>query len=408
MVRSTVFALLLLILPAAICSAAPAPAAPSPQATSQAKAPDDAEVQALQQERARTQERLESVDKGLTHLEAVSTVLLGVGTLIVAILLGTLFLFENRVDKATAELEKKANKAVADLDNTAKEVKQRFPMLASMEEQARKALKDVEDLFVAEDWLADRYAGLPIAERQRILTVEHLIALEFSGRSTAPQLRGMANFYFSKYKSEGLPSDLDRALYYALLAAERGNEGFQYLNDLGLVYTDLGERERQYQKKAIHSLKQSAVKQPAHQRCYYNLAVIYFPMALEEARAGRRAEADALFHEIQGLLLTALRQTKWELEVKPELTSLIHYNLACCLCRLTEPLPTAKTGRHALLDEACDHLETASRFKQTKKKTLYDDLMDPVNGDLFLLANNRVYRSRVEAIVAAFERSWAA
>jgi hypothetical protein len=360
-----------------------------------APADSDKEIQALTQERAKTSERFESVDKSVTHLEAGVVIMLGVVTLVVTMLFGTIIFGEYRV-----------NQAVADLENKAKEVRERFPMLAAMEAQAHRALSDVEVMFGPEEWKEDRYASLGIPERQRILTVEHLIALEFAGPATAPQLRGMANFYSSKYTVEGLKSDLDRALYYALRAADRGEHRFQYLNDIGLVYTDLAETDRQHRtqhvSEGIGALEKSSRKQPAQQRSYYNLSVILFGQALQAKNDGQTTDSQTLFQKIRDLLNTALSHPKWEVGISPESTSLVHYNLSCCLCRLAEFHPGSNNSQTPLLDEACTHLEQASRFKETKSHTLEHDL----NGDLYLIGSNPHYAQRITDIVANFERSW--
>jgi hypothetical protein len=323
--------------------------------------------------------------------------MLGVAALVIAILFGTTILGELRIKQT-----------VKDLQDRATEVKHRFPMLATMEAQARRGLRDIEVMFGAEDWLDERYENLEISQRQRILTVEHLIALEFAGRSTAPQLRGMANFYYSKYKAEGLASDLDRALYYALLAAERGNEKFQYLNDFGLIYDDLARRDHTYSKNAQEAWEKSKTKQPAQQRCYYNLAFVKFIKALELRQVEDLEAAHNLLNQTRDLLVTALKHPNWELQASPELTSLVHYNLSCCLCRLAEADANCRTSRHHHLDEAIAHLQKASKFRQTKRSTLEVDLWDERTGDLYTLANNPLYAEMIRGIERNFEAAWEA
>jgi hypothetical protein len=180
--------------------------APSSQSDAAAK-----EIETLSRERQNTSEHLEKVDMQVGHLEQELMLMLGILTLGAAFFVGSVIV-------GVIVGEYRVRQAVRELNNEAEEAKQRFPKLAGMEEQARRALEELEVMFGAEEWLEDRYARLEIVRRQRILTVEHLIALEFTGPATAPQLRGMANFYSSKYTAEKLPSDLDRALYYTLLA----------------------------------------------------------------------------------------------------------------------------------------------------------------------------------------------
>jgi tetratricopeptide (TPR) repeat protein len=288
----------------------------------------------------------------------------------------------------------------------AQEVKQRFPMLARMEEQVRHVLDKLEDMFGAEEWEEDRYARLSLAKRQDVLTVEPLIALEFTGPTTVAQLRGMANFYSSKFTAEKLPYDLDRALYYALLASQRGKGKFQfkYLNDLGLIYMDLGDRDREFLKDAKESFLQSKQNHPDQQRCYYNLGTMYVNEAVAELKQGRKEPAKTLLNKACEELITTLSYENWESGPSPELTSVVRYNLACCLCRLAEDAAPPQ-GQSDRLDEVVSYLQSVSKYKQTKPATLYDDL-DLADGDLHTLQCNRFYEPAVKAIRAAFEKTW--
>jgi hypothetical protein len=278
-----------------------------------------------------------------------------------------------------------------------------------METQARSALQEIEIEFGTaemEGWLEDRYATLEIKSRQKILTVEHLIPLEFAGQSKAHQLRGMANFYFSKYRSEKTASDLDRSLYYALLAAEKGERQFQYLNDLGFIYMELAEKNKRFPEEAITNFNESRAKNPAQQRCYYNLSVIFIQEAAEKRKARSLKEYSALLNQVNDLLVTALKHIKWEHRASPEISSLVHYNLSCCLCRIDEiqPAPLKNTRTH-FLDEAIKHLRLASGFKPTRLQTVNDDFTEP-EGDLCSLARNGFYTKPVEEARANFAKNW--
>jgi hypothetical protein len=341
----------------------------------------------------KTQEHLETLDKLVTHLEQSVVIMLGVAALVITLIFGTTIIGEIRVIQA-----------IKKLDSEAVEVKERFPKLSAMETQARIALKNIEVTFGiegADTWLEDRYASLGIVERQRILTVEHLIALEFTGRSTPSQLRGMSNFYYSKFKFERLASDLDRSLYYAHLASDRGNEAFQYLNDLGFLYMELMEKDKRYREDAMRALLLSKGKHSKQQRCYYNIATLLFDEAIAKKAAGDAPSFYKMMSEIRQLLYTALLHPKWEIQASPELASLIHYNLACCLCGIVEQYLPLNT-QHPLLDEALEHLQAASEFKQTKAETLVRDL-DKQCGDLKALADNAFYAKRMHALRTAVE-----
>jgi hypothetical protein len=361
------------------------------QPASAAQAAAEAQSQALE----RAQEKLDTVDKQATHLEQSVMIMLAVDTLVIAIIAGTTIGGELRVIDAIKRIEREAT-----------EVRQRFPKLTGIETQARNALSSIETTFgaaAAEEWLDDRYAILGIADRQRILTVEHLIALEFAGRATAPQLRGMANFYYSKYKFEGLRSDLDRSLYYALLGAERGNNRFQYLNDLGFIYMELAERNAQFMGEAVRLLNDSKGKQPHQQRCYYNLAVIRLDEAKKERENKDQQEELRLLEVVKALLTTALQEKNWESQPSAELVSLVHYNLACCLCLIYAATATQPaTVATPMLDEAMKHLKEACKSTKTKLATLDGDLEIKTNGDLCALVKSPHYAGEVKATRDAF------
>jgi hypothetical protein len=350
-------------------------------------------------------EDLETLERRTTHLEQSVVIMLGVAALVIAILFGTAFFGERRLQETIDSVEKRAEKSTASVEQRAEEIKSRFPMLAALETQAQHGLEAIEVMFGPEDWLDDRYSTLEISERQQILTVEPLIALEFAGRTTAPQLRGMANFYFSKFKVEDLVCDLDRALYYAKLALERGNEKFQYLNDYALILDALANKDPKYAQPANDAWVKSSRKEPAQQRCYYNLSVNIYLAGQRARREGNSIEWWNALETARKLMETALTHPNWEVNPSPELASLIHYNLSCCLCREAERDPRTFRRRNNLLDDAIVHLEIASRHKQTKPSSLRDDVTK-TDGDLYAIAHHPVYAEEMDKIVRNFERAW--
>lgn len=359
---------------------------------------EQTEVKELKEKVEKTHEELETTDKFASHLEQEVIIMLGVATLVIAVLFGTTIFGEIRI-----------NESIKTLEDQAKEVKERFPKLTAMEAQARSALRDIEITFGSsgfEEWLQDRYLKLDIQTRQRILTVEHLIAMEFVGPSTAPELRQMAGFYFSKFKAEGLVSDLDRALYYSLMAAEKGKRKFQYLNDLGFIYMELAETDNSHWDQAVSCLRESETKQPSQQRCYYNLGVIYFFGSLRKRKSGDLNNFFLLLERARESFATALAYANWEFKPSPELGSLIHYNMACCFSRMAEKdLAASLADKTALLDQAVGHLEAASKFKQTKLETVTLDFTEP-DGDLCILVKNPHYAAAAQAALEAFKQAW--
>jgi hypothetical protein len=359
--------------------------------TAQSDHTSRAQVDALERELQTSREQLDTLEKQETHLEQSVVIMLTAVGIAAAVIIGTLIFGEYRINQAVNELKSRADEA-----------KLRFPMLAGMESQARRALKELEMMFGAAEWQEDRYGNLDIERRQRILTVEHLIALEFTGPATAPQLRGMANFYASKFTFENLPSDLDRALYYGLLAVTRGKDGFQYLNDLGLIYIDLAARDHMYLALAKESFQHSKQKTPSQQRCYYNLGTMYINEAVALLKEGEVGKGRDLLIKACAELRTALGHKNWEKTVSPELTSVIHYNLACSLCRLAQGAAPSE-GQSTELDEVVAELELASAYKQTKPTTFDRDLK---NGDLQGLHRNRFYAQKVDGLTARFKKMW--
>lgn len=362
------------------------------------------EIEALTRERETTRQRLESVEARATHLETELVVLLAVVTLVVAVLIGTTIYGEIRLKDSVKDMRRKA-----------KEVTDRFPKLAEMERQCKSALSDLEQTLGKGEWLEERYTRLDVMQRQRILSVEHLIALEFVGGTTVGHLRGMANFYASKYKTEGLTvaSDFDRALYYATLAIDRGGRRFQHLNDAGLLWllhSEVASDPEPDLNCAAKFFEESRAKHAKQQRCYYNLGVILARRATAALSQRRTAEVWKIFEEVKQHLETALKSPNWELEPDPAMESLLHYNLACALCRVAQCDPHNPAGANTQdtrLDIACDHLAKASRFKQTKPDVVQTDFDDSILGDLYVLAQNLHYGSQVSAIRTQFQQTWA-
>jgi hypothetical protein len=353
------------------------------------------EVQTLGQERQKTTEEFKTVNDEVAHLEQEIVIMLGTAALVITIVFGATILGEYRIHQTVKELK-----------GMAEEVKARFPMLAGMEEQARKALKDIErNMSGPSEWLEDRYEKLDIKDRQSILSAEHLIALEFAGPTTASQLRGMANFYASKYLAEDLASDLDRAFYYGQKALQRAKAKFQYLNDLGLIYSHLAKRDAKFAERSVESFEASRCCEPKQQRCYYNLSLSHFENAKSAAAQGDQKGANRLLEKARDLMDTGLKCENWETTKIEGLTSAVHYNLACCLCMLAKGTTTSQ-GQSAEFDAVVNYLKMACHFKDTKPETVKDDLDKP-GGDLYALRQNQTYANDVKDVLEGFQKAWA-
>ena len=341
-----------------------------------------------------TNDHLDRVDKEASHLEQEVLMMLGLGGLIIAVLFGSIIFGEYRIRKAVSETE-----------DQLREVRQRFPRFAEIEGELEKVTSELESKFESSEWTDDRYEKLEIESRQHILTVEHLVPFGLEGSVTPALLRGFANFYFSKFAVETVAADLDRALYYALRAKRRGNSGFQYLNDLGLIYMELANRNAAYWTHAEECFLDSKRRNRQQQRCFYNLGLIYFDLGLQELKNANQEKGRNLLIRARDEWLNGLKNTHWELTPIPGLASLIHYNLACVLCRLTQVDRATSQRLHAVLDEAMEHLKQAAAFSNTKPSTLDHDLT-AMDGDLAALRADSRYQHEISKIRDRLELAW--
>ena len=90
------------------------------------------------------------------------------------------------------------------------------------------------------------------------------------------------------------------------------------------------------------------------------LSILDFEQAMSARKEGDEAECERLLNLMRKEIEVVLGNRKWETEEIPELTSLIYYAKACCLCRLAETDPTAANSPKPLLDEAYAALKKAS------------------------------------------------
>lgn len=174
---------------------------------------------------------------------------------------------------------------------------------------------------------------------------------------------------------------------------------------MGLIFIDLADRNSEYLEDAKECFRESSGKNAAHQRCYYNLGTIYIGEAVILLQKGEIGKGRDQLHSALNEFRTALKYKNWEKEPSAELTSAVHYNLACCLCRLASGMAPAQ-GRSIEFDEVISHLEIAASYEQTKPATLINDLHSPT-GDLQGLHENRFYTDKVESIGAQFQKHWA-
>lgn len=277
---------------------------------------------------------------------------------------------------------KQADDAVKRVQEIAADAERRFPVFSKAEEARRDAYRALAATFYGEglDWRDTLYEQMNVTDRQRLISVERFVGLEFIGWAEGDpdfpmNLRRLANFYASKYVSDERVhrGDLERSEYYLHLARKVTNDQFWILNDLGVLFLELYHPKRLREARELFS--RSYEQNPRQQRPLYNLAV----MATYEQPQN--------WVEAARLLENALQEKMWERTETPEMTGNVHYNLACARARLNQ------------MDECLAALENAARIGWVKKKTVDDDADLPA-GDLYSVATHAspAIQSRFEGL----------
>ena len=265
---------------------------------------------------------------------------------------------------------KQAEDAVKRVQDVASDAERRYPVFSKAEEARRDAYRALAATFYGDglDWRDSLYDQMAVVDRQRLLSVERFVGLEFiaiaeNDAEYAANLRRLANFYASKYVSEGRTyrGDRERAEYYLQLARKATNDQFWILNDLGLLCLELYDPRNTGEARNL--FEKSYAQNPRQQRALYNLAV----MATYE-NPPRWAEAARW-------LETALQERLWERAETPEMTCNVYYNLACARARLGQ------------FDECLASLENAARIGRVRTRTVERDANLP-DGDLYELAQH--------------------
>jgi hypothetical protein len=305
----------------------------------------------------------------------------------------------------TGTLASQGAAAVKKIEDLAIDVHRRYPYFDRAEQARRDAFERLAPLIENGDWRENLYEKLTIQQRQGLLSAENFVGLEFldSSGEIGGNLRLMGNFYASKYVKNGRkdPNDLERAQYYLDLALGRCQRSFHHLNDYGLLLLEITRPGRP--DDAEPYFLESRGKTPRHQRAAYNLAGIAHGRGNQQP-----AKADKLkrYYEAHGLLQDALSYEVWEFSKSEEREGDIHYNMACCLARLSECDETVTPEIHLL--KSLDELFAAAKIGGTLPKTLKGDLTDS-DGDLLSLAqcgDTKIQRE-LARIRSVFERVWA-
>jgi hypothetical protein len=240
------------------------------------------------------------------------------------------------------------------------EVKARYPIFSDIEERRAQAyanlntmLKKYSPLNNADEGFDSRrhfYEGMPLAQRQEILSVERFISYDIAGHNEPPeefakQLRRLAQFYWAKFLYEqgrglGYIGDLERAEYLLDVAKRKIGTQFNLQNDVGNIRLEsykaridprlAGQRgsvnfvdPARELERAQEAFDDSISAQPKQLRAYYNRAVIEASYRQDFSAAARFLEA-------------GLQHPNWETNPIIGLTCVAYFNLGCCYARVGE------------------------------------------------------------------------
>jgi hypothetical protein len=288
---------------------------------------------------------------------------------------------------------KQAEDSIKRIESLERDLQERFPYFTKIERVRKDAYGNLALIFGEEgfDWRNDLYGTLPSLERQKLLSVEHFVGIEFLQMDNDPQfadnLRRLGNLYASKFRYDlnvGYQTDLERAEYYLLNALERTTEKFRVLNDLGVLYLEFYRINPKLKIEETLSIARSYFDRsvrnfPRQQRAYYNLGVA--------------ATYEKNWKEAADQYEKALLYRQWELTHLPNAQCSIYYNMGCAKARLYYE---GGKKNQQLLDECLKALESAAAIGLVRPQTVTTDL--GANGDLLDLS-----RDSNEDIVKQFQ-----
>ena len=291
---------------------------------------------------------------------------------------------------------RQAEDALNRISEIQSDVELRFPVFSDYEKQRNEAYRELEQNLLGAsvsngdegyDWREDLYERMELPNRQKLLSVERFIGIEFLRRPAddlayTQNLQRLAHFYISKFKFErdqkfGYLGDLERADYYLNLAYERSSNPF-YLNDLGLLnlewYANLYlSRKDVFLQQAEKFFKRSCGYNPKQQRAYYNLGVV----------ESRRNDLTAAISYTE----KAAQQEIWEETAIEARTGDIYYNLASFYARLAVSQGSI-TSRSNFVRKCLDALKTPAQIGLVRKAVVDTDYDDKENGDFYPLVNS--------------------
>jgi len=291
---------------------------------------------------------------------------------------------------------KQAEDALKRISEIQEDVELQFPVFSDYEKLRNEAYRELERNLLAVsisnndegyDWREDLYERMELPNRQKLLSVERFIGIEFLRRPAndvayTQNLQRLAHFYISKFKFEksqnfGYLGDLERADYYLNLAYGRADKPFYLLNDLGLLnlqwYANLySSRKDRHLLEAEKFFKRSCSDNPKQQRAYYNLGVLEW----------ERNDLGAAISYLE----EAARQEIWEETVIEARTGDVYYNLACSYARLAASQGSFKSDS-TIIKQCLEALHKPAQIGLVNKDTVDGDY-DKQSGDFFPLINS--------------------
>lgn len=285
------------------------------------------------------------------------------------------------INDAILRSEKSADRVAA----MQAEIVRSYPMLhglggalTKIVAELNRRLADTEELDIVA-----AYTRLSADDRFRILMLERLLPLydHFVGPDAdlSEMFRGVGRFYLGQYFDPDVSGDIKvnsavRARYYLERSVDFSEGNFAALNDLALVFEELGNVVQ-----AQHHYQRSLDQQPRQQRARYNLALLAYARKDYESAAN--------------IVTEALTFENWQRAASGRRVGDLYYNRGCFRSRRGE-----ETGEERYADLAVQDLRHTRRFLTDEIRGNFS--RDVTQGDLEWLA--KVRPDQVSEIRALF------
>lgn len=343
----------------------------------------------LVKSREAIKDRLDAISQQATHVQWLLSIVLGVaGLFTLAQGLFAFFSAQNYV--------KQADEAVKKIEGLDAQVRSKYPMFSEIEEQRKTAFSWLAGHARRLKFDGNLYGALDSSKRQEIFALENFAAIQFltsadSQTGVIECLRLLGRFYQDKFKNEksAFRTDFERAQYYLTHAVQKSNRrDICALNDLASLM-HWGDQDH----AACELFEESLGVCPDQQRALYNLGTIFF----DHTDVKKIEKARRYFEE-------AAQVKNWEKSPNGEMSSHVHYNLACTYSRLSG-YETDAQKKENLLRLAVKALEKAAEEAAPPQPLVEEDLK---SGDLSELGLNAAFSTEIDRIRESFEQGWAA